>query len=71
MWGKKFHKNRISREEITGKENRMTHYEKILNMSLEELAQLIVSLIDRKLQNKGKKTEKRCRERLGTQIKDS
>lgn len=48
----------------------MTHYEKILNMSLEELAQLIVSLIDRKLQNKGKKTEKRCRERLGTQIKD-
>lgn len=49
----------------------MTHYEKILNMSLEELAQLIVSLIDRKLQKKEKETEKRCREWLETQIKDS
>lgn len=48
----------------------MTHYEKILDMSIDEMAEFIVSVTDDALQGEYWDTEKSCKEWLETEIKE-
>ncbi len=48
----------------------MTHYEKITSMSVDEMAEFIVSVIDEALQGEYWDTEKSCKEWLGTEIRE-
>lgn len=48
----------------------MTHYEKILDMSVDEMAEFIVSVSDDALQGEYRDTEKSCKEWLETEIRE-
>lgn len=48
----------------------MTNYERITSMSIDEMAEFIVSVTDDALQGEYWDTEKSCREWLETEIKE-
>ena len=52
------------------RERAVTHYEKILDMSIDEMAEFIVSVTDDALQGEYWDTEKSCKEWLKTEIKE-